>query len=187
METEIINEDKLDKTSKKLEHNRSVEIPVPEAVDDEAHEVSEESVVPLPAVYFLDAVLSDTSSINDSTYTGATGTTTTRSNTSKKSTKYIWTFSLSELDVIVTEKVEMATTNNEIKEIYDSCHEIASNGNLKRHDHEKKLNASGLFNCENEHSIAPIGDKFIVTNITIPESVKRNIACLTSALETKSH
>ncbi|CAO3664067.1 unnamed protein product [Rhizopus stolonifer] len=67
------------KTSEKLKHNRSVVILVPEAVDDEAHEVSQESVVLLSAVYFLDALLSNTSSINGSNYTGVTGTTTTGS------------------------------------------------------------------------------------------------------------
>lgn len=94
----------------------------------------------------------------------------------------MWTFSLS---VIVTEKVEMTTTNEKIKKIYDSYHEVASNGNLKRHDHEKRLNLSDLFNCENELSVTPIAGNFIVTNIGVPDRVRRNTACLTFAIETK--
>ncbi|KAG1167051.1 hypothetical protein G6F36_012701 [Rhizopus arrhizus] len=137
-------------------------------------------------VYFIDAALSESSSVGDSSYTcDITEITATNSVTTKKSARQMWTLSLCELESIVTEKVEMKTSNDKIRSIHDSCHAVAINGKLKPNDKRRILNLSGLFDCETELSISSISVKYVACNTILSEGVKRTIACLNTSIENR--
>lgn len=128
--------------------------------------------------------MSESSSIDDPSYTcDTTEITATNSMSTKKSVKQMWTLSLCELELIITEKVEMKTSNDEIRSVYDSCHAVAINGKLKPNDKRRILNLSGLFDCETELSISPVSVKYVACSTTLSEGVKKNIACLSTAIK----
>ncbi|KAI9004830.1 hypothetical protein CLU79DRAFT_806773 [Phycomyces nitens] len=80
----------------------------------------------------------------------------------------------------------MITANEKVKNVYDSCHALATSGGLRASDHEKILHISGLFDCEStNYDMTPISEMFIVSEVRIPEITKQNIARLVSALDGK--
>lgn len=137
-------------------------------------------------MYFIDAALSESSFVGDPSYTcDITEITATNSVTTKKSARQMWTLSLYELGSIVIEKVEMKTSNDKIRSIYDSCHAVAINEKLKPNDNHRILNLSGLFDCEAELSISSISVKYVACNTILSEGVKRTIACLNTSIENR--
>lgn len=97
----------------------------------------------------------------------------------------MWTLSLYELEVMITEKVEMKISNSDIRSIYDSCHAMAINERLKPNDHRRILNLSSLFDCETECSISSISAKYVASNAMLSEGARKNIVCLNTAIENR--
>lgn len=93
----------------------------------------------------------------------------------------MWCLSMCGIGVIVTDKVEMNTTNAEIKAIYDKLHDSIKTDNIKNTDLDTRLKLSGLFNCI-DYETQPISLGFVAEQATFSVLTQRNIITLSSAM-----
>ncbi|KAI7890947.1 uncharacterized protein EV154DRAFT_563888 [Mucor mucedo] len=136
-------EDELEKEGKGKKARSSINIEQSEPeIPVELINSSQKSQV--SSVPFLDVAYDD--SEYDSTYRDSQSL--KESESSSYSIKgYIWTLTLSELDIVFFGKKEMTTTNLLIKTKYDNTHIEAMNKTIKPTDMDRRLSLSALFDC----------------------------------------
>ncbi|KAG1467211.1 hypothetical protein G6F56_004533 [Rhizopus delemar] len=93
------------------------------------------------------------------------GTTTASLPSIKYTTKYVWCLSMCEIEIIVTDKVKMNTTNVAIKDLYDQAHNSITTRTIKYTDLDTRLKLSGLFNCT-DYEPRPISIGFVAEQAT---------------------
>lgn len=96
------------------------------------------------SVPFMDIVYNE-SELGNSYKDRQPVTETEESSSSSSVIGYVWTRTLSELNMGSFGKKEMPTTNEKIKSIYDDAHKNAMNKTLKPGNMDKKLFLSALF------------------------------------------
>ncbi|KAG1144517.1 hypothetical protein G6F37_006159 [Rhizopus arrhizus] len=95
--------------------------------------------------------------------------------------KFIWCLSMCEIGIIVTDKVEINTTNSTIKMVYDKAHNDIKTGNTKNIDLDTRLKLSGLFNSI-DYEPQPISVGFVAEQVIFSPLTTQNINTLTSAM-----
>ncbi|KAI8080374.1 hypothetical protein BDF21DRAFT_493560 [Thamnidium elegans] len=82
---------------------------------------------------------------------------------------YVWSMTLSELNIISEGKKEMVTSNSNVKSIYDNTHNLAFEKFLKPSDIDKRLFLSALF--ETSHPSNPAKRQYIVPLKKLSENI----------------
>ncbi|CEG66353.1 hypothetical protein RMATCC62417_02951 [Rhizopus microsporus] len=97
---------------------------------------------------------------------------------------YVWSMTLSELNIISEGKKEMVTSNSNVKSIYDNTHNLAFEKLLKPSDIDKRLFLSALF--ETSHPNNPTNRQYIVPLKKLPKNIIQCVRAMEQAMENRT-
>lgn len=140
---------------------------------DSAQEVQTDTSVPFLVIVYNQSELG-------SPYKDRQSVTETEESSSSNVIGYIWTMTLSELNITSFAKKEITTTNEKIKSMYDDAHKDAMNKALKPGDMDKRLFLSALFDCPKSTKIT---EQYVVPIARLPENILSCIKSMEKAMD----
>lgn len=96
---------------------------------------------------------------------------------------YVWSMTLSELNIISEGKKEMVTSNSIVKSIYDNTHNLAFEKLLKPSDIDKRLFLSALFETPYPNNSA---NRHIVPLKKLPNNIIQCVRAMEQAMENRT-